>query len=101
MAGGIDGDDPAPLRQMGGDGAEPLRGSRQIGDEQQRPCAVAAPLSDHERCAVHLDEAARARLLRRRRCRRQPGGAGASKSPIAVNRSASVSRWICALSGSE
>ena len=36
------------------------------------------------------------------------GGAGAnpaaqalSKSPIAVNRSASVSRWISALSGSE
>ena len=77
VAGGIDGDDPALLRQMGGDGAEPLRGSRQIGDEQQRPHAVAAPLADHERCAVHLDEAARARLLRRRRCRRQPGGAGA------------------------
>ena len=65
-----------PFARWAGDGAEPLRGSRQIGDEQQRPHAVAAPLADHERCAVHLDEAARARLFRRRRCRRQPGGAG-------------------------
>ena len=76
MAGRIDGDDPAPLCQMRGDGLEPARGARQVGHEQQRPGAGLAPLADHERCALHLDEAARAHLLRCRRRRRQPVGAG-------------------------